>query len=441
MVGDGADGVVMEPVLIVGGGLTGLVAAQQLERKEAPAVVLEREAEPGGACRSLSADGFVFDYTGHLLHVARPETEAYLEELGLWQQLEIHGRRAAVVIGGRTTPYPVQINTHGLAPEVRRDCLLGFVRAWAEEPAGEPADFRAWVLDRFGEGLAEHFFFPYNSKLYRARPEELGLDWVGRYVPKPKLEEVIDGALGLHDGDVGYNATFRYPAQGGISLLPNGIADRLSGLRLEHEVTGVHLQERWVELAGGERIGWRQLLSTISLPALIDRLADSLPKEVVEARRALRWVRVLNLALGVEGPAPSAEHWLYFPDPELPFYRVGFPSNHGNLAPAGCHTVSVEVSLDPGVGDVEALAAAAQSALVGIGLLDETAVRVRRMTVLDPAYVVFDHPRREAVSLLRGFLNEHGVMLAGRWAEWKYSAMEDAVLDGMAAARRLAAAK
>ena len=120
----------MEPVLIIGGGLTGLVAAEQLERAGSPAVVLEREVEPGGACRSLSDNGFVFDYTGHLLHVARPETEVYLDELGLWRQLEVHGRRAAVVIGGRPTPYPVQINTHGLAPEVRRDCLLGFVRAW-----------------------------------------------------------------------------------------------------------------------------------------------------------------------------------------------------------------------------------------------------------------------------------------------------------------------
>jgi protoporphyrinogen oxidase len=430
----------MKPVVIVGGGLTGLVAAEQLERDGTPVVVFEREAEPGGACRSLSDDGFVFDYTGHLLHVARPETEAYLEELGLWQQLEIHGRRAAVVIGGRTTPYPVQINTHGLAPEVRRDCLLGFVRAWADEAADEPADFRAWVMDRFGEGLAEHFFFPYNSKLYRARPEELSLDWVGRYVPKPKLEEVVDGALGLHDEDVGYNATFRYPKNGGISLLPNGVADRLSGLRLEQEVTAVHLKERWVEFADGERLAWRQLLSTISLPAFIDCLVDPLPEEVAEARRALRWVRVLNLALGVEGPAPSTEHWLYFPDPELPFYRVGFPSNHGDLAPAGCHTVSVEVSLDPDAGDVEALAADAQSALVSVGLLDEEAVRVRRVTVLDPAYVVFDHPRREAVALLRGFLRSHDVTLAGRWAEWKYSAMEDAVLDGMRAARSLSGA-
>jgi protoporphyrinogen oxidase len=430
----------MEPVLIIGGGLTGLVAAEQLEREGKPAVVLERESDPGGACRSLEDDGFVFDYTGHLLHVARPETEAYLEELDLWRQFAVHSRRAAVVVGGWTTPYPIQINTHGLSPEARRDCLLGFVKAWATETAGEPADFRAWVLDRFGEGLAEHFFFPYNSKLYRARPEELSLDWVGRYVPKPKLEEVVDGALGLHDADVGYNATFRYPAKGGISLLPNGVADRLSGLRLGHDVARIHLGERWVELATGERLEWQKLLSTISLPSLIDCLAEPLPEEVNQARQALRWVRVLNLALGVEGPAPSAEHWLYFPDPELPFYRVGFPSNHGDLAPEGCHTVSVEVSLDPDAGDVEALATDAQSALDGAGLLDQGAVKVRRVTVLDPAYVVFDHPRREAVALLRGFLRQHGVTLAGRWAEWKYSAMEDAVLDGMRAARALGSA-
>jgi protoporphyrinogen oxidase len=429
----------MEPTLIIGGGLTGLVAAERLESNGTSATVFEREAEPGGACRSLSVDGFVFDYTGHLLHVARPETEEYFRDLGVWSQLAVHGRRAAVVIGGCTTPYPVQINTHGLAPEVRRDCLLGFIRAWSTTSSEEPKDFRAWVLDRFGEGLASHFFFPYNSKLYRALPEELSLDWVGRYVPKPKLEDVVDGALGLHDEDVGYNATFRYPAKGGISLLPRAVAERLSRLRIRHEVLRVHLGEGWVELGGGERVQWKQLLSTISLPTLIDRIVDDLPNEVSEARRALRWVRVLNLALGVEGPAPSDAHWLYFPDPELPFYRVGFPSNHGELAPADCHTVSVELSLDPDEGDVDGLADSAQRSLVAAGLLDESAVRVRHVTVLDPAYVVFDHRRKEAVAELRSFLRRHGVMLAGRWAEWKYSAMEDAVLDGMSAARRLAA--
>lgn len=424
-------------VVIIGGGLTGLVAGEQLHRSGISALVFEREKEAGGACRSLTIEGFTFDYTGHLLHVARPETEVYLEELGAWGELAVHQRRAAIVIDGHTTPYPVQINTHGLSPEVRRDCLLGFVRAWADTGGGDPKDFREWVLERFGEGFAHHFFFPYNTKLYRAQPEELSLDWVGRYVPKPKIEEVVDGALGLHDAEVGYNATFRYPEQGGIRLLPDAVAARVPGLELGSEVVRVHLAERWLELADGERRSWSRMLATTSLPAFIDSLADDLPADVEEARRALRWVRVLNLALGVEGEAPSPEHWLYFPDPDLPFYRVGFPSNHGKLAPRGHHTISVEVSLDPEGSEVEQLGEAAERALQKIGLVEPGAVRVRHMTVLDPAYVVFDHPRRQAVAFLRTWLRSHDVALAGRWAEWKYSAMEDAILDGMRAARNI----
>ena len=431
----------MRPVLIVGGGLTGLVAGERLENSGLPAVILEKEEVAGGACRSLDAEDFVFDYTGHLLHVARPETEAYLGEIGVWERLVTHTRRAAVVIGAHTTPYPVQIHTHALAPEVRRDCLLGFVRAWAVQRDKEPGDFREWVLERFGEGLARHFFFPYNSKLYRAEPEELSLDWVGRYVPKPELEEVVNGALGLHDAEVGYNATFRYPRQGGIRMLPDAVAALAPGLRLGTEASRIHLAERWVDSADGERIGWERLVSTIGLPSLIDRVVDPLPEEVASARKALRWVRVLNLALGVEGPPPSPEHWLYFPDPDLPFYRVGFPSNHGKVAPAGCHTVSVEVSMDPVGGDVEKAAGAAERAAAAAGLLDPAGIRVRRVTVIDPAYVVFDHARRDAVALLRRFLGEQGVILAGRWAEWKYSAMEDAVLDGMRVARLVAGSR
>ena len=424
-------------ILVVGGGLTGLVAAERLAAAGIVAPVLERESESGGACRSIEADGYVFDHTGHLLHVGRPETEAYLDELGVWDELKVWERLAAIVVGEHATPYPIQVHTHGLAPEVRRDCLLGFIHAWAGKPDREPANFREWVLERFGAGLAEHFFFPYNRKLYRAEPEELGLDWVGRYVPKPDLEAVVDGALGLHDERIGYNAVFRYPRSGGIRLLPDRVADRVPELRTDAEVTRLHLGERRLELADGVGLDFDTAVFTVSLPAVIDMVTDELPAEVAEARRALRWVRVLNIALGVRGVAPVVEHWRYFPDPGVPYYRVGFPSNHGRLAPEGCHTVSVEISLDPGKGDVTAEAAAAEAALGDAGLLDPAAVEVRRLTMVDPAYVVFDHQRQQAVALLRAWLGSHGVRLAGRWAEWKYSAMEDAVLDGMAVARRI----
>ncbi len=423
--------------LIIGGGLTGLVAGERLAAAGITAPVLEKETEPGGACRSIEVDGYGFDYTGHLLHVGRSETEEYLTSLGVWEELKVWERRAAIVIGEHATPYPIQIHTHGLAPTVRRDCLLGFIRAWAAETDGEPPTFREWVLERFGEGLAEHFFFPYNRKLYRAEPEELGLDWVGRYVPKPGLEEVVDGALGLHDEKIGYNAVFRYPERGGIRLLPDRVAGRVPELRTGAEVVGLNLDERWVDLAEGERLAYDTAVSTISLPGLVDLVVDELPPEVAAARRALRWVRVLNIAFGVRGSAPVPEHWRYFPDSAVPYYRVGFPSNHGRLAPTGCHTVSVEISLDPGRGDIDEAVRQAETALEVAGLVDPNAVQVRQLTMVDPAYVVFDHDRKEAVFTLRQWLSSHGLRLSGRWAEWKYSAMEDAILDGMAAARQI----
>jgi len=429
-------------VVVLGGGLTGLVAADALAQAGVTAPVLEREPEAGGACRTVERDGFRFDLTGHLLHVGRDETVAYLERIGVWRELEVHERRAAVAVGDRITPYPVQIHTHGLADEVRRDCLLGFVRAWASrDDASRPATFRDWVLERFGEGLARHFFFPYNRKLFRAEPEELSLDWIGRYVPKPGLEEVVDGALGLHRERVGYNAVFRYPADGGIRAVPDAVAGRLGDLRTGVEVVRLHLAERWLETASGERVPWDLLVATVALPGLVDMVCDRRDPEIDRARSRLRWVRVVNLALGVEGPPPRPEHWLYFPDESLPFYRVGIPSNHGRLAPPGCHTLSVEASLPPAEGDPADLARRCDAALVGLGLLAPDRVRCRHVAVLDPAYVVFDHRRRQAVARLRGWLGEHGVLLSGRWAEWKYSAMEDAVLDGHAVARRIAAGR
>lgn len=427
----------MSRTVILGAGLTGLVAAERLSRTRSPFRIFEREQQPGGACRTVELDGFTFDLTGHLLHVGRSESEAYLKELGVWESLEIHDRRAGIRVGDRITPYPIQIHTHGLDRRTRRDCLLGFIKAWAEGPEDEPRSFREWVLQRFGEGLAEHFFFPYNRKLYRAEPEELSLDWVGRYVPKPNLEEVVDGALGLHSASVGYNAVFRYPSEGGIECLPKSVAERVDGLELGQTVCAVNLEEKWVELEDGECVDFDHLVSTISLPSMLDLIVHALPNEVAEARSALRWVRVVNLALGMQGPAPRPEHWLYFPDPELPFYRVGFPSNHGRVAPEGTHTVSVEVSFDPGSGDVDEAAERSLDALVKIGLVDPASVMVRNIVVLDPAYVVFDHHRRGAVARIRRCLSRHGVLLAGRWAEWKYSAMEDAILDGMTVARRL----
>ena len=54
-------------ILILGAGLTGLSTGFHLGDREH--LILEKESDVGGLCRSFLVDGFTFDLTGHLLHL------------------------------------------------------------------------------------------------------------------------------------------------------------------------------------------------------------------------------------------------------------------------------------------------------------------------------------------------------------------------------------
>jgi protoporphyrinogen oxidase len=337
------------------------------------------------------------------------------------------------------TPYPIQINTYRLPRDIRRDCLLGFVEAHAGRSDSETPNrtFLEWVLARFGEGFARHFFIPYNRKVYCTDPAELTTEWVGRYVPRPSLADVIDGSLGLYRKPVGYNATFLYPREGGIRALADAVAAKLPPVRLSCPVRSLRLQAHELVLESGEVVPWDALVATAALSRLVPMTAD-LPADARDAAARLRAVAVVNLNLGVRGSAPRREHWLYVPEERFPFYRVGIPSNHGHIAPAGFHALSVEVSIPSGAPQPADLRERCFAGLVELGLLRDRAdvVTVEEIR-LDPAYVIFDAARPAAVAAVRDAYRAAGVVLAGRWAEWKYSTMEDALWDGAAVARRL----
>ena len=66
-------------IVILGGGLAGLATSYFLG--DVPHVVLEADALPGGLCRTRAVDGFLFDYTGHLLHLRDPRIVALVEAM------------------------------------------------------------------------------------------------------------------------------------------------------------------------------------------------------------------------------------------------------------------------------------------------------------------------------------------------------------------------
>lgn len=425
-------------IVILGGGLAGLSTAYHLGDR--PHLVLEAEAEPGGLCRSREIDGFIFDHAGHLLHLRDPRIVRLIDELmpGAFATVE---RQAAIRCRGATLPYPFQANLHGLPRELVADCVVGFVESLGIPVPEDPgASFEAWALAVFGRGISEAFLLPYNAKLFRRDPAEMTADWVSWSVPRPTLEEVVRGALGLENRGMGYNATFRYPKRGGIGVLPAALAARVPGLRLSARVVSIELDRRRVALEGGETVSYDRLVVGLPLPAFL-RMARGGPEELRDTVPALDWSVVACLNLGVERPGlGDGRHWIYFPDRDAPFYRVGFPTNFSRgVAPPGSSSLYVEFGLrrdEP--FDAGALEAVAIEALEKEGILKAgDRLAVRDWIRIDPGYVIFDRARREAMARLAPGLERLGVHLVGRYGAWTYSYMERALLDGLELAARL----
>lgn len=417
--------------MVLGAGLAGLSAAVHLGQS---AQVFEAAARAGGECVTDRVGGYAFDRSGHLLHLRTREVRAWIERL-LPGRLRWVERDARVRLLGHEVRYPIQANAFGLPPAVKADLLRDALAA-AAAPNARPHDFTDWARRTFGETLSRLFFEPYNRKLWTVDPAELTLDWMGPYVPRPDLATIVRGAFTDVPGGGGYNARFLYPRRGGIGQLAETLAARVPQLRLNAEAVRVDPRRRTVAVRGLGRVSWTRLISTLPLPALVARL-DRPPQRVRDAAARLRANSVLVVNLGVRRARLHPAHWLYFPEPELVFYRVGFPSNFGRTAPAGCSALYAEVALPAGTGwdRRRALARRVRRDLIGAGLLrPDDVVELEHLQYLPYAYVIHDRDHATAKRTILEYLETCGIRSIGRWGGWEYSAMEDALLAGKRAA-------
>src|SRR5215471_10654838 len=250
-------------IVILGGGLAGLSAGFHLQ--EYDPILFEKEREIGGLCRSFVQDGFTFDCTGHLLHLKNAYTRELVDRL-LPNAFRPHERQAAIYSKSVTTPYPFQANTYGLPPQVVKECVLGFIETLDTPRNGNPDNFHDWVLKTFGSGIAKHFMLPYNEKFWKLDLRQVTSDWVSWAIPKPTLEQVVNGALGLTNNGMGYNPKFIYPRVGGIDCLPRALAGAISNLWTEHAVTSIDADKRYIMFSNGRGESFDRLVTTLPLP-------------------------------------------------------------------------------------------------------------------------------------------------------------------------------
>ncbi len=430
----------MANVVILGAGLAGLSTAYHLDKLGLDYKVCEKESRVGGLCRSEAVNGFTFDYTGHLLHFRDAYARSLVSKL-LGDNLLRKERNSWIYSKGVYSRYPFQSNLRGLPFKTKSECLLGFLKAKGQKRKAKSQSFEEWIYSSFGKGIAKHFMIPYNHKLWRVDLSQITPEWTGRFVPQVTFGELLRSTVSERGVKKGYNPVFYYPKDGGIEALPAALASRLRRVCRKREAVRVDWRGKRVGFADGSKEGYSVLVSAIPLPELVERLTRA-PAWVYERGKLLRWLGVATVNLGIERPSISDKHWVYVPEKALVFYRVGFPMNFSSsLVPEGRSSVYAEISYLQGTESLDRLASRVVEDLTEMGVLAVgEIVPVVKTLDLKYAYVLFDENYSESREEILDWLKSQNIFSTGRFGAWKYSTMEDAILDGRKVAEEIRAA-
>lgn len=436
-------------VVVIGAGLAGLSAAAEL----GPAAILvEREEEPGGLARTAYYDGWWFDRVLHLLHLSRPEVEGVVRGM-LGDVLQPCPPDAWIETPAGTVRYPFQLHLSGLTESARVACVADFARAAAVEPYQPARSYEELLRAAFGEAMCEHFYFPYNRKLWRRPLGGLAPGGVQWNLSRPSLEAVLRGAFGADGRSDAYNSNGWYPRppaaapRRGMQVLADAWASRVHDLRYGRTVRRIDTERREVVCEHDGRMETlhyrRACVSTAPLPITV-ALTTGVPTTLKRACAELPHNRVRSVALRIAGSRVTGSAlWRYYTDETLPFTRLIFQTAFDPLMapPSGWGLLAevTERAEDVPMAESELVASVIRG-VERVGVLSpETSVVGAHVLDADPAYVVFTQESVPVVTDAVEALRRLDVIPLGRYGRWQYSSMEQVMADGMAEARSLRA--
>ena len=405
--------------LILGGGLSGLSCAYYLGDEY---LILEKESEPGGYCRTVHDNEYVWDYAGHFSHF---QTEKYKNLiLSLVDETEIVRKKknTKIYYRGRMIDYPFQTNIHELEKGEFIECLYDL---YFRDKDASYDDFLTMLYVKFGKAITEKFLKPYNEKLYATDLRNLDKNAMGRFFPYADFEQVMR-SMGK-EAKKTYNDTFMYLRRG-TGYFVDKLYEKLNSdkVRLDCEVVQININEKWVKTDSGEVIYYENLINTIPFNEFL-RLVGDERSEKLSDRLSYNKVLVFNLGFDKPSPMCKDEHWIYYPGREQNFYRVGFYNNILNQSKLSIY-VEIGFSKQEDIIHVDDELEKTLRGLKEVGIIDESVHLMKKNVLLmDPAYVHISTEESKLVEDAFGEFEGRQVYMLGRYGRWTYNCMEDCI--------------
>lgn len=437
-------------ILIIGAGPTGLGAASCLdELKHDNWTLYERHDYVGGHASSfVDAQGFTWDEGGHVIFSHYPYFDRLVEK-ALKGEFHERIRESWILSRGTWVPYPFQNNLRYLPKDAQVECLLGAARAAGQSKGSDAQNFRDWILATFGEGIARHFMFPYNEKVWTTPLEQMAKSWIAERVSVVDFKRLLENVI-LERDDVGWgpNSKFKFPLHGGTGEIYRSIGRSLGDkAQCGKELAEVNTKRRTVSFTDGTGDTYDALVSTAPLDLLVKMLKPSDPR-LIEASEMLRHNNLLVLGVGLKKKIDTSKCWVYFVDDDMPCYRLTFfslysPFNVPNGDVEHYGSLMCELSYRAGeTPDQKGLMEQTISGLIRGGILEETdrdRIVSRYVRDVPYSYPIPTLDRDAALDIIQPALLQHDIYSRGRFGAWKYEVgnMDHSVQMGVEAVNHI----
>ena len=312
------------PYAVVGGGISGLVAAYRLRVAAGPdatITVFDPADRLGGVLRTERIGGQPLDVGAEAFVARRPEVPTLLAELGLAaRQIGTTGARPLIYSQRRLHPFPTD-TLQGIPAQPQ--ALAGLVddatMAWMLDERTRPFSWRSGadpsvaelVGDRFGEQVVTRSVDPLLAGVYAGSAATIGLRSAA-----PTLAAALDrGARNLTDAVREAVASVGPPPQsvfgaveGGYAVLVDELVRR-AGIRwTQVTIEQVNRAQPGWELVDDEGQRWHADAAVLAVPApRLPTLIDGVAPRTASAARRIAVASTALVALALPGGTPLPE--------------------------------------------------------------------------------------------------------------------------------------
>lgn len=309
--------------LILGAGPAGLAFANRLLKKgETSFLVIEKEAMPGGLCRSKQVDGAPLDIGGgHFLDVRDQRVNEFLFQFMPEDEWNHFERDSKIFVHDQYIGHPFEANIWQFDIDRQVEYLKSIAEAGCVHNQEMPTVFTDWITWKLGEKIANDYMLPYNRKMFSKDLNALGTYWLEK-LPNVSFEETLRSCLehkayGKQPG----HAKFYYPKKYGYGELWRRMGEHLGEhLMVNCEVNGLRFEtdKTVVSCIDGQEYMAETVIFTIPWDYIgtSDAVSEDIRSDISHLKHNSVQIDYYSENLDTKA------HWIYYPSEELDYHRI-----------------------------------------------------------------------------------------------------------------------